>query len=216
MKRKHDPEKADTSTEDYSFDSTVDNDTKCAPLAQEVEEIQPQGNESTSIDVVLRRNGALQEIIDHVMQLALAAEDDPPVVLDWNIFKLLVVLSSPAAQVAVPPLPPGFVLPPAPITEDALKSSILNCIRGLPPQPALIPGNNFGFEATNAQVGNIAAAASLQCIHPWWAHQDAQSILMGNGTICPIARIWIPRPRSKTVDRTAMIPLFPGVIPLFN
>jgi hypothetical protein len=167
----------------------------------------------------LRKNGATREVVDYTVNLSRQSDDDPPVVVDWHLNILLQILNDAAVQAQAPPLPAFLLLPiVVSIDESDLKLAILRSIRGIAPFPNLLPGNTFGFESTNAQVGNITAAAMFQCLSPWWAHQDNAAITAGLGSICPIAQLWIPRPRSNTMDRTGMsaLPIPPGLTPLFN
>ncbi len=170
------------------------------------------------LEDLLKRNDADDFVVQWVLAKALANKNDtdPPTVVDWSLQRLLAILNNPVVQTLAPPLPPTLVLPPRPITEGALKTAILFAIRGAT-VPPLIPGGAFGFESSAADIGNIAAAATSQCGDPWWVFQDAQSVAFGNGTICPIAQLWIPRPRTNTLTRTAMLfPVPPTMVPLFN
>jgi hypothetical protein len=173
-----------------------------------------EGEVQVKISTILARNGASPKLIEYMEKLALAIEDDPPVVMDWMIEKLLFVLNNPIVQAGAP-IPSPILLPIPPITEATLKTAILNSIRGPVPMPAFIPGNTFGFEATQAQVGHICATATAQSYNAWWAYQDAQSITLGNGSICPIAHIYIPLPRSNTMVRTGKSAIRPPT-PLFD
>lgn len=167
---------------------------------------------------MLRRNGANEFVVQHVLAQTLANthDTDPPVLVDWSLQRLLAILNNSAAQQNAPLPPPTLVLPSGLITENALKASILGAIRGAT-LPSMIPGGMFGFESSSADVGNIESAATVQCADPWWIHQDTQSIAFGIGTICPIAQLWIPRPRTNALTRTAVLyPVPPTMVPLFN
>eukprot|EP01031_Cornospumella_fuschlensis_P025741 gene25741-31088_t len=134
--------------------------------------------------------------------------------MDWRIQNLILVLSNADVQAQAPPPPQRLVLP-GEITENALKTAVLHAIRGIPPDlPILIEGNTFGFEASMQHLGGIGVAASQQCSHEWWAYQEASSVALGYGSMCPIGQMWIPRPRNATMTRFLRGDV--GPTPLFN
>jgi hypothetical protein len=162
----------------------------------------------------MQRNGANSKTIARMLEKSLkCTDDDPPLVADWFLENLWAVLNNPNLQVDAPALPPELVLP-EPLTISGLKRAILRSIRGAAPAPALI-GETFGLECTGAQVGSVGAAAAIQCFHPWWIYQDQQSMNTNNISICPIAQLWVSRPRSNNMSRTADVPVPDHGVPLF-
>ena len=140
-----------------------------------------------SIDQILNRNGDGMHITE-VKKLA-KSEDDPPLIFGWENVETFVNSLNQQPPVDLPP----FNLPALPISTRQFKLTLLNFIRDRNDQRTTPVGTSV-IPCTQSQCCRAASAAGTLRYNPWF-----QAIAARPGTT-PLARIYVPRPRSNTVD----------------
>jgi hypothetical protein len=118
------------------------------------------------------------------------SEDDPPLIFGWDNVDAFVDSLN---QEAPSELPPPFDLPPLPINSGQFKLALLNSIRDRT-DFRTVPVGTTVIPCTQKQVCVTGTDAACLRFDPWF-----QAIAARPGTT-PIAKIYIPRPRSNTVD----------------
>jgi hypothetical protein len=163
----------------------------------------PEESGEMGINQILDSNGDSMHITK-VKDLA-KSEDDPPLIFGWeNVDAFVHSLNLEAPANLVPP----FQLPAPPINPGDFKLALLNSLRDqndrrtIPVGTSVIPCSQSQFGRT------VGKAASLR-FNPWF-----QAIAARRGTT-PIAKIYVPRPRSNTVDE-AIDPEMPPAAPLWH
>ncbi len=108
---------------------------------------------------------------------------------------ILSVINSPPAQVVGAPIPPWALV--YPVTSLSFKLAVMQYVRDpLSAQPV----GTCVLPCTNAQYGTVSANIISLCYHPWFMFLNAIA------PICPIGELYVPRPRSNTVDRFSSQP----------
>ena len=146
-----------------------------------------ENSEEISIDQILNRNGDSMHILE-VRKLA-KSEDDPPLIFGWENVDAFVNSLNQEAPADLPP----FNLPAPPINTEQFKLALLNNIRDRNDKRTVPVGTSV-IPCTQGQVGRAVGNAASLRFEPWF-----QAIAARPGTT-PIARIYVLRPRSNTVD----------------
>lgn len=155
-----------------------------------------------NIALILHRNGDRIHIAE-VEKLA-KSEDDPPLIFGWENVDAFVNSLNQEPPVDAPP----FVLPALPISTEQFKLTLLNEVRDRNDQSTTPVGTSV-IPCTQSQYGRAVGVASALRFEPWF-----QTIAARPGTT-PIARIYVPRPRSNTVDE-AIDPRLPPAAQLWH
>jgi hypothetical protein len=161
-----------------------------------------ENSEEISIDQILNRNGDSMHISE-VRKLA-KSEDDPPLIFGWENVDAFVNSLNQEAPADLPP----FDLPAPPINTEQFKLALLNNIRDRNDKRTVPVGTSV-IPCTQGQVGRVVGNAASLRFEPWF-----QAIAARPGTT-PIARIYVPRPRSSTVDE-AIAPRPPPAAQLWH
>jgi hypothetical protein len=139
---------------------------------------------------VLKKNGE-ESLFDQITDLVKVAKKDPPLFFGWEKIEAFLNAVN-TAQGVVPAPPPTLILPPN-MDVHALKVALLNYVR-MP--GAAAPRGTSVLPCTQAQCCQCTAMLKELELHPWTQNIIAQ----GGANILPIATIFIPKPRSDTVE----------------
>jgi hypothetical protein len=139
---------------------------------------------------VLEKNDA-KHLYSQVLALANGADDDPPIIFGWKNVEAFVNAIN-TAQGDVPAPPPSLILHPVMNVED-FKVALLNFAKV---EGALPPVETTVLPCTLAQSHQCISNLALFQFHPWTQYIIAH----GGADILPIAILFVPRPRSNTVD----------------
>ena len=153
--------------------------------------------DATLLKDVLMRNGE-KHLYDEIKKLSAGAEDDPPVIFDWkNVGVFLQAIQAARAQAAVPgglPLPDDPLALPAAVNEENFKEAVLEYARV---QGAPAPLDTTCLPCSQAQYGRVMCKLTRLDVEPW----IQRVIAVGVPNSLPIACVYVPRPRSNTLDR---------------
>ena len=150
------------------------------------------------LEDVLKGNGE-GHLFDKIKELAEYAEDDPPVIFGWkNVGLLVQAIQAAEAQAAAPgglPLPPcPLALPAAGVNSENFKEAVLEYAR-IPGAPARL--DTACLPCTQEQYGKVIARLTRLDLEPWI--QRIIDVRVPNSP--PIAHVYVPRPRTITLDR---------------
>eukprot|EP00250_Pteridium_aquilinum_P008146 c17714_g1_i1 orf=225-764(-) len=138
-----------------------------------------------------------------IKALCKGAEDDPPLIFGWeNVHDFVAQI----ANLVAPPAQLPFPLP-VPLTVQSFKQSLLNYIKG-PNNPSLTVGTT-AIPCTQAQAIICSHRAGLLQLDPWF------QAVANMGGCTPIAILYVPRPRSTTLDE-CMSQVPPPAAPLWQ
>ena len=153
--------------------------------------------DATLLEDVLKRNGE-EHLYDEIMKLADHVEDDPPVIFGWqNVEVFVQAIQAAQAQAAAPgglPLPANPLALPAAVNVQNFKEAVLEYVRV---QGAPAPLGTTCLPCSLGQCGEVAFTLSRLDFEPW----IQRIIAVGVPNLLPIARVYVPRPRSNTLDR---------------
>lgn len=157
-------------------------------------------NKDILLEDILMKNKE-PDLYQEIMELAEKADDDPPVIFEWeNVDKFVAAINTARrAVVAIPPLPPGLEFP---VNDNALdidldvhdfKCAILQYARVA---NAATPVGTTALPGTVAECCKCTSMLALLNVDPWTAH------IVGYGglNILPVASIYIPKARSNTLE----------------
>ena len=111
-------------------------------------------------------------------------------------------------QEAPADIPAPFQLPALPITSGQFKLALLNHIRDRADRRTTPVGTSV-IPCTQGQFGRCVGKASYLRADPWFQAMSARP-----GTT-PIAKVYVPKPRSNTVEE-AIDPQLPPAAPLWH
>ncbi|POM65075.1 Acetylpolyamine aminohydrolase, partial [Phytophthora palmivora] len=148
---------------------------------------------------VLRCNGEIH-LYDEILKLAVHADDDPPIIFGWKFVHEFVEAIGAAYNqaanggAAVPDLPLGLNIPnPFTLTREEFKRALLTYARvgtagplGTTCLPCII--GDYGFSVVRLE---------RLSVHPWTQHIIG---IGGAGNVLPIANVFIPKPRTDTLQ----------------
>lgn len=122
-----------------------------------------------------------------ISQLIVGAEDDPPLILDWNVLNLQAFITN-IAVYAGPNMPP-FVLP-NPLNMESFQDAILEhwrtAVGGMTAKVGRVC-----LPASAAKLATLATHIGIEAMNPWW--RDINNVGVGN--CFPLARLYTLRPR---------------------
>ena len=148
---------------------------------------------------VLKRNGE-ERLYDEIMALSDGAEDDPPLIFDWeNVEGFVQAIQAAQAQAAAPgglPLPESPFAFPVAVTVKNFKAAVLECARA---QGAPAPIGAVCLPCSLAQSLRVLHVLGKLEVEPW----IQRIIAVGVPNSLPIACVYVPRPRTNTLDRAA-------------
>jgi hypothetical protein len=153
--------------------------------------------DTAMLEDVLKRNGE-EHLFDKIMELSVHVEDDPPVIFGWqNVEEFVRAIQTARAQAVAPdgvPLPADPLGLPAALTVQNFKEALLDHVT--------IPGAAARLDTTClpcslAQCGQVAFVLRELDLDPWI--RRIVNVAMPN--MLPIAFVYVPRPRSHTLDR---------------
>ncbi len=164
----------------------------------------PSAIDTALLEDVLKRNGE-EHLIKKIMDLAVYAEDDPPVLFGWkNLEAFVQAIQAAQAQAADPeglPLPACPLALPAAVTLENFKEALLEYVRA----PGALPRVDTSvLPCTLPQFGYVAAMLNSLDFDPWIQRIKA----VGGPNSLPIAHVFVPRARTNTVDM--FMPRFPN------
>jgi hypothetical protein len=133
------------------------------------------------------------------------SDDDPPLIFGWENVDAFV---SSLNQEAPANFPAPFLLPDLPINSGQFKLALLTNLRDQN-DPRSRPVGTSVIPCTQSQCSRAVGKAADLRFNPWF-----QAIAARPGTT-PIAKIYIPRPRSNTVDE-AIDPSLPPAASLWH
>ena len=194
--------KANTKTKNPKATTSMKNCEKVTDVMPVLSSSMRGGDVSSAIDAtllqdVLKRNGE-EHLYDEIMKLVVHVEDDPPVIFGWqNVEVFVQAIQAAEAQAAAPgglPLPANPLALPAAVNVQNFKEAMLEYVRV---QGAPAPLDTTCLPCSQGQYGEVAFKLSRLDFEPW----IQRIIAVGVPNSLPIARIYVPRPRSNTLDR---------------
>ncbi|KAE9070945.1 hypothetical protein PF010_g26076 [Phytophthora fragariae] len=154
-------------------------------------------NNAILLEDVLKRNGE-EHLLNKIMELAIHVEDDPPVIFDWKNVEVFVQNIQAAQTQAVAlgglPLPANPLSLPAAANVQDFKEAVLEYARV---QGASDRLDTTCLPCSQGQYGQVTSMLTRLDLNPW----TQRIIAVGMPNALPIARIYVPRPRSNTLDR---------------
>lgn len=150
---------------------------------------------ATLLEDVLKRNGE-EHLFKKIMDLAVYVEDDPPVIFGWqNVEAFVQAIQAAQAQASAPgglPLPPDPLGLPATVNVQNFKEAVLEYGRvpGAPPRLG-----TTCLPCSQEQYGGVVHLLGRLDFDPW----IQRIITVGVPNSLPIARVYVPRPRSNTL-----------------
>jgi hypothetical protein len=155
--------------------------------------------DDTLLEDVLKKNGE-QNLQKKILKLA-RREDDPPVIFGWqNVEAFVRAIQTARAQAAAPggvPLPADPLGLPAAFTVQDFKEALLD--------HATVPGAAGRLDTTclpcsSGQSLQVAFTISGLDFDPW----IRRIVAVGMPNILPIAFVYVPRPRTHTLERATV------------
>ncbi|ETV98974.1 hypothetical protein H310_08450 [Aphanomyces invadans] len=154
------------------------------------------------LEDVLKANGE-EHLYDTIKQLSVHVEDNPPVIFGWQNVEVFVEAIRDAQEQAnapgVAPLPPDPLGLPAALTLQNFKEAVLDYARIQEAPPRL---DTTCLPCSLMQSHHVVCMLRSLDFNPW----IQRIIAVGGPNALPIAYVYLPRPRSITLDR-AMPPL---------
>ena len=194
--------KANTKTKNPKATTSMKNCEKVTDVMPVLSSSMRGGDVSSAIDAtllqdVLKRNGE-EHLYDEIMKLVVHVEDDPPVIFGWqNVEVFVQAILAAQAQAAAPgglPLPDDPLALPAAVNEENFKEAVLEYARV---QGAPAPLDTTCLPCSQAQYGRVMCKLTRLDVEPW----IQRVIAVGVPNSLPIACVYVPRPRSNTLDR---------------
>jgi hypothetical protein len=152
--------------------------------------------DDTLLEDVLKRNGE-EHLFDKIMELSVHVEDEPPVIFGWqNVEEFVRAIQVARAQAGAPggaPLPADPLGLPAALTVQNFKEAVLDYSRI---QGALARLDTTCLLCTLAQSIQVGGRLQRLDLDPWIRH----IVAVGVPNMLPIACVYVPRPRSNTLD----------------
>ena len=156
------------------------------------------------LEDVLKRNGE-EHLYDEIRTLSDGAEDDPPVIFDWeNVEVFVQAIQAAQGQAAAPgglPLPDDPLGLPATVNVKNFKEAVLEYAQY---QGAPAPLGTTCLPCSLAQFGRVMCRLGRLDFEPW----IQRIIAIGVPNSLPIACVYVPRPRTNTLYRA--MPQFPN------
>eukprot|EP01031_Cornospumella_fuschlensis_P030841 gene30841-37266_t len=166
--------------------------------------------EEITLDELVAANGEHLDIGDQILSIA-DDPNDPPILFGWSPMRSLVdLLNNGDVQVNAPAQP--FQIPLIGVVDEiGLRMAIINHVR--------VPGSAQPIgctclPCTGAEGLTTSGRLIALCYHPWM-HFQAAAAAQAGVAVFPLAELYIPRPRSVTVDRFNA-PAPPGGLPLWT
>jgi hypothetical protein len=157
----------------------------------------PSAIDATLLKDVLKGNGE-EHLFDKIMELAVLVEDEPPVIFGWqNVEVFVQAIEAAQEQAAAPgglPLPACPLALPAAVNVQNFKEAVLEYAR-VP--VALARLDTTCLPCSQGQFGEVVFTLRNLDFEPW----IQRIIAVGVPNSLPIARVYVPRPRSNTLDR---------------
>lgn len=149
------------------------------------------------LEDVLKANGE-EHLFSKIMELAVHVEEYPPVIFGWQNVEIFVqAIHVAQAQAVAPggwPMPADPLNLPAAVNVQNFKEAVLEYARA---PGALDRLDTTCLSCSQEQFGQVTFMLQRLDIEPW----IQRIIAVGVPNSLPIARVYVPRPRSNTLGR---------------
>jgi len=154
-------------------------------------------NKTALLEDVLETNGE-DHLFSTIMELSVHVEEDPPVIFGWqNVEGFVQAIQQAQAQAAAPggkPLPADPFGLPAAVNVQNFKEAVLEFAR----IPGALPRlDTTCLPCSLAQSLQVTFVLGQLDLDPWIRRVAAVAV----PDMLPIAFVYVPRPRSHTLDR---------------